>query len=433
MATHQRIVVLGAGYGGLVAALKIARKHRKAEVILVDRSDHQGYTPWFYETATGFLIADSDGKRERLQNTSALSLEEIIKKSKCKNLRFRKAEVTGCDFETKHVFLKGGKTIEYSKLLIALGAETAFFGIKGLKEHGVDMKTIDSALEIRERLDVILGEIEKGERSHCVILVAGAGATGTETVAELANFLRRWDISRRLGPHTIRILLVDGANVILSRFNKFTQKYSQKRLDKLQVEVWVDTFLKEVTPTHATLAPRPLGPEETGEIMSPLDSAAELPYDLLVWAGGIQPNSLTQSLELPKDPRGRILVDPTMQVQGHSDVYAIGDIITMAGSKDERPIPATAWAAIDGADVAASNILSKKKSRKAFKLPRIFPSIIIVGGKWAVAQAYTIPLLGRAAFYVRIGADLRYFTKILPWFDAVRFVYQSYKVHGKND
>ena len=428
-------MILGGGFGGLVTALYVAKHSPDSDVVLVDLNPTHVYTPWLYEVATGFLIDAKKSKIAALEKSAGFLFFDLIRWSGAKHLRYRHAAVIGCDLKTKHVLLEGGKTLSYDKLVIALGSETEYYGIAGVKEHGFDIKTLANAVRIRRQLEKLFkGSRAKGERMR-TIMIAGAGATGTECAAELANFLKRCERSGICRPGTMRVILLDAGPSILPQFTSLIKKWAHHRLGDLGVEIFIDTVVTRVEQGKVIVEPRQMSEDEICLIECPFQKKTELDVDLLIWAGGIRPNRVLEQFALPKDRRGRIKVTPTMQVEGHPDVFALGDAVSLLNPRTDRLVPPLANATVGEAKVVAQNLIRSFSSRPLTMLtfPKTWPSIIPLGGKFAIVHIGGITFKGRFAIVLRRLVDLRYFMAIMPFSRARQIWRQGTTLFANND
>lgn len=415
----ERIVILGAGFGGLLTALKTSKRLPEANIVLIDKNDRHIYTPWLYEVVTGFLDDATKRERSSLKETASITVRDILKMNGADNVHFLKKTVKGVDPEVNHVVFDDDKTRGYDKLVIALGSEVSYFGIPGAEEYSSAVKSLDDAMQIRDKIDDCLNLDES-----CEVVIVGAGPTGTETAAELVNFLNKGS-----NESNVNTLLVDAAPTILSQMPNVLQHWTKKRLEHLGVKMWTDTMLSKATEKYAYFKPRPA---KSGEPTpsSLLVGETKIRYDVLIWAGGVRPSELVKSLPLPKDEKGQIKVLPTLQVEGHPTIYAVGDVISLKDLKTDRKVPTTAWAAVREASVLAQNLAG---ANKQFHLPKHFPAVISVGGMYATAGLWGIPLKGRLGYAVRRIVDFNYFRKILPFMMAFRYWRKSVRVLEKND
>jgi NADH:ubiquinone reductase (H+-translocating) len=426
MAKRERIVILGAGFGGLVTARTLAKARPDIDIILIDKSDEHLYTPWLYEVATSFLVHSHTTDLEALRNTAGISVSYLISCSGCSNIDFRIAEVTGIDARSKHVLLKSEATLSFDKLVIALGSEISYYGIEGLGEFSLDMKTMDNCLEVRARLEVLFDDLIAGKRERVHIMIGGGGATGVETVAELQNFLRVHAKDHDLDLNRIHVSLVNASPSILSRFTLFMQKIATRRLKDLRVELFSHTVIQSVKKSSVRLAPSPKAPSDIANHIKTRDQN----FDILLWAGGVQPLSLLKSFDLPKEERGRLKVDATLAVEGFDDIYALGDIIFCTDTSDNRQVPGAAWSAIGEAAIVAKNLASSGEAK--YHLPKRFPGMIAIGGSYAVGSIYGFPVLGYLAFWMRRFIDLHYFMKLMTPRHALVFWWRATRIFAKN-
>ncbi len=408
MKKRRRVVILGAGFGGLLTALRLCKKDRSLDIVLVDRSDRHVYKPWLYDVATSMLVDPERQELRDLARSASFLIEHILEANRARNVRFKQAEVDTVDKEGKHVIFSDGHTMSYDVLVLALGADVNYFNIPGMKESAMPLSTMQDAMHIRASIEETFQNIHKGHQKRCSIVIVGAGPTGTESAAELGNFLQRCDREGLDLCRRCRIVLVDAGEAVLSPFSSFTQEAARKRLETFDVEVQTKTMVTHVAQNeiHAKSA----GSEKHSII----------PYDVLIWAGGVRPNDVLAKLTFEKTDRGRLKVDGHLRVNGSNDVFALGDCAAFVDSQ-ERELPPTAWAAAGASSVVASNIFAKINAQdlKTFKPYKHWPAVITLGGHKAAAEVQGIKFFGWFAFVLRRLVDLRYFLQILPFMSAI--------------
>ncbi|MDP2631994.1 MAG: NAD(P)/FAD-dependent oxidoreductase [Candidatus Uhrbacteria bacterium] len=432
----KRIVILGGGFGGLVTALRLGDKLKGHEIVIVDNNLVHVYTPWLYDVSTGFLLDSNTHKVSGLKKTSGIEISKVIKNKGLQDkIRLKKAMVMGLDLEGSHVLLTDGKNISYDILAIALGAETEYYNIDGLEEHSITLKSLDDALLIREKLDLLLEDLRNGKRQRVEVIIGGAGATGTECAAELANFLARCVKSGIKECERIGIRLLDAAPTILGSFSKSAQKKARARLEELGVEIITDTIIQKACKNKITVAPRSASTDQLSPNESPFKKETELQNDILIWSGGICVNKVVRLFELPKDKRGRIKVSRTLQVDGHPNIFALGDVASLIDPETEKPVPQLGQVAVAEAKLLAKNIKHKilDQDLEEFSIPSYWPSIVPVGGKFAIANFKRITFSGYFAYLLRRVADFKYFATILALREAYNAWRSGIKVLGKND
>lgn len=315
-----KIVVLGAGYGGMITTVRLQKllSVNEAEITLVNNNSYHYQTTWLHENAAGTLHHDK----------TRLNIKDVIDTSKVNFVLDTVVEIRG---EEKRVILKNGE-LEYDYLVVGLGFESETFGIKGLKEHAFSIANINGARQIRDHIEYMFSRYATEKRDELLtIVVGGAGFTGIEFVAELANrvpeLVHEYDLPRE----KVRILCVEAAPTALPGFDPELVEYAVKFLEKKGVEFRIGTAIKEAT--------------ETGIIVSKDDKIEEIKAETVVWAAGVRGNSLVEESGF-EAMRGRIKVDQFLRAPGHDDVFIVGDAALIFNPENDRPYPPTAQIAI---------------------------------------------------------------------------------------
>ncbi len=435
------IIIVGAGFGGLATAFELARRKEKLggrEIFLIDRNPHHLYTPLLYEIATGYdsreIGKDADRSFENtLAAGAAFSFREGIgARLKTAGIHFLNEEVMTLDAPRHTITLSDGRTLAWSNLVLALGGETDFYGITGLKEHSFQLKSLRQALAIRRRLHELLRRKQKGELAHVSIVIGGAGATGVEFAGELVRFFEHAIAHNELRPSDLTITVVEASRRVLSMFDEKFSSWAQDRLERWCVKFYFDTCIQEVREGQVVLAPRPLRPGETADALV-CDFRAEkqkiIPADLLVWTGGVRGNAVLDRWGFDVDAKGRVAVDTACRAKDHADIFVIGDAASLENPTTKRSVPWLAQTAIEQAGVVAAQIIGEDQQ---YAFPYIH-TIIPVGAKYAIADVGGFKFHGFSAWLVRQLADIRYFLKIVPPLEALRLWFLGARVYMRND
>ncbi len=429
----KRIVILGAGFGGLHAAFLISKKLKKLgllgkyEVIIVDRNEHQTYTPLLYEAATtSKMTADST----ELHSVVAYSIAKLIRRLP---IRFIQSEVKDIDIPQGEVKLANQRKLASDYLVLALGSEANYFNIPGLKENSLPLKTFIDALRIR---DTILNLIEGGD-NNLKIVIGGGGSTGVE----LAGELKMWcgELSdEEYNKCRIDIAVIEAAPTILPEFSPKVISLVKKRLSSLGVNLIEGQTIEEVGKNVMVLKSSSTGFGASGK---------KINFDILIWAGGVKASSLIENLPLKTESRGRFEVAENMRclpktpdLKIYPKVYAIGDNACVY-DKNKKPIPGVARAAIKEAEIAAHNIIEEIKNSefRNWKLkirnyaPRQYPYVIPVGGKFAVAEIGSFVLSGFLGWIFKGLVELNYLLSIMPVWKALLVWLKGLKIFIQND
>lgn len=325
----KNIVVLGAGFGGLAAAMRIAKDLRrrallgKYQLILVDRNDAQVYTPLLYE----FAAAPRDPAD--LPKNITCDLCALIRNLP---ITFLRGEVASIDLMNGDIHLATGEEMKAEFAVIALGSEANYFGISGMRENTITLKTFADAQKVRAALTALLAA-----KPNPRVVVGGAGANGIELAAQI-KFLHR----------ACEVTLVEAMPDIMPGFDeKFTAPI-RKRLMKLNVAMMVNAKITAVNP---------------GTVQ--LEGGTAVPFDLMVWTGGIKAPDIVSKLPLraergkPVAEMGMVCVPQTPDLKLYPMVYVLGDCVCFYDPKIRKPLPATAPIAMAQARIVALNVMEE--------------------------------------------------------------------------
>jgi len=366
------IVIVGAGFGGLNAALKLA--HQPVHITLIDRTNHHTFQPLLYQVATAGL---SPGE-------IAAPIRWIMRGHR--NVEVLLGEVQDFDLERRVVKIPG-RDIPYDYLIVAAGASHAYFGHDEWEPLAPGLKTIEDALEIRRR---VLLAFELAERQvasgGCQVqlnfVIVGGGPTGVELAGTLSEIARRAlaDEFNSIDPKITRIILLEGGSRLLPAYPEDLSRSAEQQLRDLGVEVHTSTMVTGVEPAAVRI----------GETV--------LPAVVILWAAGVAASPLGKKLGAPIDRAGRVLVNPDLSIPGHPEVFVIGDLASLK-DKSGQLVPGVAPAAIQQGKATARNIARELhgEPRQSFNYWNK-GSLATIGRAAAIAQFGKIHISGFIAW-----------------------------------
>jgi len=371
-----KVVILGAGFGGLTAARALS-KH--AEVVLIDRHNFQTFLPLLYQVSTAGLAADH----------VAYPIRGALRKT---NVQFRMGTPKKLNAAASELTLTDGQVIKYDHLVIALGSTTADFGIAGVKENALGMKTVGEALTIRSEVMRSYEDMcRQGNKDNLDIAIVGGGPTGVEMAGAFAELVRgplRSDYAD--AANRVRVSIIEAGPRLVPSFSESLSNKTQKDLEKLGVKVLTNTSVKEVMP----------------DSILTLDGNT-IPANTTVWAAGVKGVPAMDLLHLPVT-RGRIDVSSTLQVTGYENVWAIGDIAGAVGA-DGVPLPMVAPVAMQQGRFLAKQIqaLTAAKPLENFKY-KDKGSMATIGRHKAIVEVKGIRISGPIAWLAWLWLHLFY-------------------------
>ncbi|MBI4433646.1 FAD-dependent oxidoreductase [Candidatus Uhrbacteria bacterium] len=434
----RTIVIVGASFAGLgvAQALEARAEGVDAEIILMDKRPYHEFHALLYEVATGAAEGRPEDCEKILASGVCVNLNAYERLLRGKRLTFRCAEVLAIDRLTRRLQLRGGEELAYDVLVLAVGAETAFFGIPGLREHAIPLKTTADALRIRRRVLQVVAETSTAQVSPRSIVVGGGGPTGVEFAAELGSTLRAMVRQGKLSAGSVSVVLVEGASRLLSMFPERLHRLALQRLHTFGVRVLLDALVQRVEFGRVTIGPRPLRPgEQRSQLLCGFDgTSCTIDAELVVWTGGIQCSPLPQRAGFPCDVKGRIHVGEDFLVAGMTEVFALGDCVAFVHPRTGQVLPPVAAIAVRQAPVVADNVLRLLNGYplRRFRPPTL-PAIVPFGGKWAglVYRRWTI--VGRMPWMLRVCVDGWYFMTTLGGIRGFRMWWRGARVYVQND
>ncbi len=381
--TH--VVIVGGGFAGLHCARKLAT-NSNVRVTLLDKHNYQQFQPLLYQVATAILAPSN----------IAFNLRSLLKSHP--NVAVKLTEVESVDLSTRVVRTAEGEQYQGDYIVLAAGAQANFFNTPGAEQYSYPLYSLNDAERIRSR---ILAMLESADRDPSLlakgalnVVIVGAGATGTELAGAIGDMFQS-SVKKRSGEgysdlasERGSIRLVDGGHAVLSAFSPHSQAYAAKMLEERDVQIRLNTRVKEIGESHVTFSD---GTSVTSRIV--------------VWAGGLKASSLSANLGIPSGAGGRLDVQDDLTVCGLDRVYALGDFANIKG-KDGNPLPQLGSVAEQSGKWCARNILLELAGKPKQPFHYLDKGIMaIIGRNAGVAEVgeHRHELRGAFAFAAWLG------------------------------
>jgi NADH dehydrogenase len=405
---RSRVVVVGGGFGGLQVVKALARGN--AEITLVDRHNYHLFQPLSYQVATGSL---SPGE-------IAVPLRRIFRRHR--NVRVVVGEVTGVDLERRELSVEpviagtAARLLPYDILVVAGGSSYAYFGHDRWRSLALEVKSLDSALQVRGR---ILQAFEAAEleddpdtrSSWLTFVVVGAGPTGVEMAGQIAELARDTlpREFRHVDPRTGRVLLVEMADRVLTSFPPSLSHHAARSLERLGVELLLGHTLVDVR-------------NDSVELKDSQGASTRIYARTVVWAAGVTASPLAGALAEASgaevDQSGRVTVEPNLTLPGHAEVLALGDMVRVrdADTGEPRIFPGVAPVAMQQGRYAGHLIAERLQDRSGQSLSHSVSSfryqdkgtLATIGRARAVADIHGLRLWGFPAWITWLLVHLCY-------------------------
>ena len=327
---RSKVVIVGAGFGGLWAARRLG--NQPADVWVIDRNNYHSFMPLLYQVAAAELEPEN----------IIYPVRSIL--HKYSNLRFMLGKVTAIDI-AGHKVLMHGQSLPYDYLILSMGSKPHYYGINGAAEHALPLRTLDDAVLLRNhilcRFEAAAVEPEAHIRRQVLtFIIIGGGPTGVEFAGAVAELVRHplakdypgFDLSE------VHILLLEATSRLLSGLPEMLHDYALKHLRKMGVDVRLNAAVAEVSSRGVIL-------KDGGTIAS----------ETVVWTAGVGGASLPHNWDFPTRPNGQVEVLPTLQAPNHPEIYIIGDMAYV--EQNDKPLLQVATVAIQEGEWAAANVL----------------------------------------------------------------------------
>ena len=369
----MQITIVGGGFGGIRAALKLARDKSNEITLISDRPEFQ-YYPALYSSATGHSHLES-----------WVPLGEIF--AEHENVKVHIDTIETLHVSDKTLRGKSGATYKYSTLILAMGVVTTYFGIPGLETYAYGIKSEPEIKRLKQRLYTDIAENHELDRNYVVI---GAGPTGTELAAALGTYIQR--LTKRYGVkgRGPKIRLIEASPRVLPRMSPMTSRIVEHRLRKLGVDVETGKKVEGENATELVVSGKPVASHT------------------VIWTSGVTNNPFfaahSDVFKLAKN--GRVIVDEYMKAR--SDIYVIGD-------NAATPYTGFAQTAVHDGDFVAKNLIRKSRGKKMKKYHASAPiPVVPVGANWAAVEWGGLRVYGFIGGLIRRAADAIGYNDVLP-------------------
>ena len=383
MNKREKVVIVGAGFGGLSAARALAKQN--IDVLLIDRNNYHAFLPLLYQVAAAEIEAGQIAQPVR----SIIAHHD--------NIDFMMANVEGIDTEAQLV-QTSVRDVAYDYLILAMGTTHHFFGVPGADRFAYPLKTIGQAQRLRDhillRFEEASAELDAARRRELLtFVVVGGGPTGVEyagALQELINKPLRRDFPKLNIDDEVRVVLVEGASQVLGMFKENLSDYAAQRLERMGVEVIANAFVTSVSAESVTLA-----------------SGDAIMTHTVVWTAGVKGESLAERWELPTMRNGQVPVEKSLQAPALENVFVIGDLAYF--EQDEAPLPMLAQVAMQHGKVAAANIgrIQAEQSLESFHYVDK-GSMATIGRNAAVAEVGGFAFKGFVAWLLWLFIHIAY-------------------------
>lgn len=370
--TH--ILVVGGGFGGIKTALELCHHDNVAVTLMSDSPDFR-YNPALYHTATGGLRAQS-----------SIPLSEILPTDK---VTLAKGTIKELDRAKKHVKTAEGHVVPYDILVLALGSVTNYFGIKGLPEYSLGIKSVDDAEEFKQHLHNQLAADHKPDLNYIIV---GAGPTGIELAGALPTYLRKIMAAHGIKHRAIHIDLIEAAPRLLPRSPKSVSRAVERQLKRLGIQLYLGKTVQGETADALMVDGRPIKSHT------------------VVWTAGMANNPFFETNKFGINPRHKVIVDEHLES---------GDSIYVIGDNAATPYSGMAQTALYDAVFVARDIERRINDKPRIKYqPKKPVSIIPAGPHWAAVEWGKLHFSGKKGWVLRELADYVAFHDLEPWWKA---------------
>ena len=369
------IVIVGAGFGGMEVARKLAKA--PVQITLIDRHNYHLFQPLLYQVAIAGL----------LPSQIAYPLRTIFRKQK--NLAFQMGEITSVDFKSRYVKLEGS-IIAYDYLVLAVGGQNHFFGMNSVEQHSFEIKDIESAINTRNHLLKVFeqasheADAEK-RRALLTFVIVGGGPTGVETAGALAELISHVMVKDypEMSLADARVLLLEATEHLIAAYPEELRKATRNLLERKNVEVLTNTKLVNY---------------DGQKVM--LGDGTQIPAYTLIWTAGVKAAEVLDHLGVAQAGSRRVRVESTLQVPEHPEVFVIGDAAYLENGNG-KPLPMLSTVALQQGKLTAENIKRILHGQTPAPFHYKDPGLLAtIGRNAAVARIWGISFSGFIAWVI---------------------------------
>ncbi|MBN2618539.1 MAG: FAD-dependent oxidoreductase [Spirochaetales bacterium] len=393
----KHIVILGGGYGGILTAKKLAKKFKKNEnvkITLIDKNNYHTMLTELHEVAAGRVPEDA----------IRINFDKVFAGRKVDVLL---DEITNIDFDKK-VITGNVSCTKYDYLVLGTGSKPTFFGTQGAKENAFTLWSYEDAVKIKHHMLEVFGkasvETDLSKRRRLLtFVVIGCGFTGIEMIGELAEWRKKLCHTFSIPEVEVRMIIADMLPKVLPNFDERLIKKTTKRLEKLNVEIMLNSPIKNIQPDFIEIGGQ-------GKIES----------NTVIWAAGIEGSTIMSNLDsdkFEKVARNRVQTDEYLRAKGHNNVFVVGDNIFYIPEGEKAPVPQMVENAEHSAATVSYNIFAdiENKELKSYK-PTFHGAMVCIGGRYGVAQignpGKQIVLSGFLAMLTKHFVNFIYFMQV---------------------
>jgi NADH:quinone reductase (non-electrogenic) len=378
--SRPRVVIIGAGFGGLWAARRLA--NAPADVFVIDRNNYHSFFPLLYQVAAAELEPED----------IIYPVRSIL--HKYPNLHFILGDVVAIDHEYKLIRTREQR-VSYDYLILSAGSKPHFFGVSGAMQYSFPLRTLDDAVRLRNqilcRFEAAAVEPDQTIRKQMLTFtIVGGGPTGVEFAGALAELVRK-PLARdypNLVANDVHILLLEASDRLFAGMPERLHNFTFKRFQRMGIDVKLNSTVDRITPSCVMMK-----------------DGWEIPSDTVVWTAGVGGISLPQGWDYPTRANGQVDVLETLQVPGHPEIYITGDLahVEQAG----RQLLLVATVAIQEGEWAAKNILRQLDGKEPIAFEYHDPGLLAVTGRnAAVVRIGKVTLTGFPAWIIWVTVHL---------------------------
>lgn len=388
------IVILGAGYGGILTAKKLARKFKKSDdiqITVIDKHTYHTMLTELHEVAAGRVPEDA----------IRIQLEKVFYGRKVNLIH---DEIMEIDFDGKA--LKGkNKSYSYDYLVLGTGSKPTFYQCHGAKENALTLWSYEDAVRIKHHITEVMGkasiEIDEAKRRSLMsFVVIGCGFTGVEMIGELAEWMPKLCKTFSLNQDEVSLYVVDMVPKVLPTFQEKLIQKTENRLRKLGVQVLTNSLVKEISKEQVVI-----------------EGKAPIHTQTVIWAAGVEGSEVLEKSNIETVARGRVQTDSNLKAVGKENVFVVGDNIFFVPEGESKPVPQMVENAEHSAALVTKNIIASVEGKKLeVYQPTFHGAMVCIGGKYGVAQVGNgkkeFGFSGFIAMFIKHFINLFYFAQV---------------------